>query len=86
MTMTNEEIANAVDGVMALRPKSGEIVSASDRRRIDVARRRRQAENAIEDSKLDRGELETHPVHYFHNTDATKGGRKNPQFNQRGRE
>ena len=86
MTMTNEEIANAVDGVMALRPKSGEIVSASDRRRIDVARRRRQAENAIEDSKLERGELETHPVHYFHNTDATKGGRKNSQFNQRGRE
>lgn len=86
MTMTNEEIANAVDGVMALRPKSGEIVSASDRRRIDVARRRRKVENAIEDSKLERGELETHPVYYFHNTDATKGGRKNPQFNQRGRE
>lgn len=86
MTMTNEEIANAVDGVMALRPKSGEIVSSSDLSRIDVAKRRRKVENAIEDSKLERGELETHPVHYFHNTDATKGGRKNPQFNQRGRE
>lgn len=86
MTMTNEEIANAVDGVMALRPKSGEIVSVSDLRRIDVAKRRRKVEYAIEDSKLKRGELETHPVHYFHNTDATKGGRKNPQFNQRGKE
>ncbi|MFV0487868.1 MAG: hypothetical protein ACK5NL_11850 [Vibrio fluvialis] len=84
MPMTNEEIAEAVERVIALRPQQPSMRSmrsiSHECHLIETAKRKREMEYQQEMKAINQGEHVSRSLYYFNNIDVTKVRAANPAF------
>ncbi|MFG0473743.1 hypothetical protein [Vibrio sp. YQ_10] len=85
MSMTQEEINKAVDGVMELRP-AGTRLPKDQPKDSTITQRMSDAQFQQELAAIMENEPALGSAFYFRNQDVSKGGRKNLNFNRYPRE
>jgi hypothetical protein len=79
--MNQEEIKNAVEGVMAMRPEQYQPNTRVPKSKQVATRRMTDIEFQQEMAAIMRDEIPNGTAYFFNNTEPAKGGNKNINFN-----